>query len=66
MAAGIVTSSAAALFEGGDTLSGALATIHDQHLNIINNREGELRHHLTFWLSSTLDQISRSDIGFQF
>ena len=49
--------SSKSIFEGGDTLATSLAKIHDRHLEIINNREKNLKEHLTTWLQDTLEEF---------
>nr|XP_027232096.1 uncharacterized protein LOC113823605 [Penaeus vannamei] len=50
---------AAKVFEGGDTLTAALAGIHDRHLALIDARESDLQDHLHQWLTDTLNQIEK-------
>ncbi|XP_045604212.1 dynein regulatory complex subunit 3 isoform X3 [Procambarus clarkii] len=51
----------ARVFEGSDTLTSALAGIHDRHLALIDSREVDLRHHLQHWLTHTLQEISKAE-----
>lgn len=50
---------AAKVFEGGDTLTAALAGIHDRHLALIDARESDLQDHLHQWLTDTLNHIEK-------
>ncbi|XP_066939133.1 dynein regulatory complex subunit 3-like [Macrobrachium rosenbergii] len=51
----------AQVFEGSDTLTAALAGIHDRHLALIDTREDDLRQHLHNWLNDTLDQTTKDE-----
>ncbi|KAG7172898.1 Dynein regulatory complex subunit 3-like [Homarus americanus] len=51
----------ARVFEGSDTLTSALAGIHDRHLALIDSREADLRQHLQQWLTHTLHEISKAE-----
>lgn len=50
----------ARVFEGGDTLTAALAGIHDRHLALVFAREADLRQHLHTWLTETLQEVAKS------
>ncbi|XP_037797534.1 dynein regulatory complex subunit 3-like [Penaeus monodon] len=52
---------AAKVFEGGDTLTAALAGIHDRHLALIDARESDLQDHLHQWLTDTLNHIEKME-----
>ncbi|KAK3885466.1 hypothetical protein Pcinc_010324 [Petrolisthes cinctipes] len=51
----------ARVFEGGDTLTAALAGIHDRHLALVYAREADLRQHLHTWLTETLQEIAKEE-----
>ena len=50
---------AMSIFASTDTLSAALANIHDRQIAVINSREAELQEHLGNKLDTTIQQLRK-------
>ena len=50
---------ASRVFEGEDSLSSCLGSLHDSHLLCITEREKQLHSHLQTWMANTVQDLQK-------